>query len=42
MWKAVRAWSRRTLEKAGDKVVDVQGDDEDVEEDPAVETGKTE
>jgi hypothetical protein len=33
VWKGVRAWSRRTLEKAGEKVMDVPGaDDEDEEE----------
>lgn len=32
----MRNWSRRTLEKASDRVADVQGDDDDdeVEEDP--------
>ncbi|KAK0663306.1 hypothetical protein DIS24_g1501 [Lasiodiplodia hormozganensis] len=29
VWKAVRAWARRTLEKAGERVMDVPGDDED-------------
>ncbi|KAJ4369041.1 hypothetical protein N0V83_006123 [Neocucurbitaria cava] len=29
VYKAVRVWSRRTLEKAGERVMDVQGDDED-------------
>jgi hypothetical protein len=28
VWKGVRAWSRRALEKAGERVLDVQGDDE--------------
>lgn len=38
VWKAVRAWSRRTLEKAGERVADVQGDDEDgLDEDPTTE-----
>jgi len=40
VWKAVRAWCRRTLEKAGERIVDVQGDvdDEDEEvEDAGVE-----
>lgn len=32
VWKAVRAWSRRTLEKAGERVMDVHGDDEDEDE----------
>lgn len=32
VWKGVRAWSRRTLEKAGEKVVDVHGDEDDDEE----------
>lgn len=31
VWTWVRAWTLRTLEKAGDKVADVQGDDEDEE-----------
>jgi len=34
VWKGVRAWARRTLEKAGDRVMDVPGaDDEDDEDD---------
>ena len=36
VWKGVRAWSRRTLEKAGERVMDVPGgndDDDDEEED---------
>jgi len=38
VWKAVRSWSRKTLEKAGERVADVQGEDEDgVEDDPTVE-----
>ena len=28
------SWSRRTLEKASERVVDVQGDDDDFEEAP--------
>ncbi|TKA58188.1 hypothetical protein B0A49_06963 [Cryomyces minteri] len=34
VWKGVRAWSRRTLEAAGERVVDVQldGDDDDNDE----------
>jgi hypothetical protein len=28
----VRAWSRKTLEKAGERVADVQGDDDGVDE----------
>lgn len=33
VWKGVRAWSRRTLEKAGERVMDVPGadDEEDAE-----------
>ncbi|KAF1978027.1 hypothetical protein BU23DRAFT_577525 [Bimuria novae-zelandiae CBS 107.79] len=31
IYKGVRAWSRRTLEKAGERVMDVQGDDDDEE-----------
>jgi hypothetical protein len=33
IWKGVRAWSRRTLEKAGERVMDVPGitDDDDDE-----------
>lgn len=34
MWKWVRAWSRRTLESAGELVADVQGEDDDFEERP--------
>jgi hypothetical protein len=34
VWKGVRAWSRKTLEQAGERVADVQGDDDDdIEED---------
>ncbi|KAF2479226.1 hypothetical protein BDY17DRAFT_305199 [Neohortaea acidophila] len=29
VWKGVRAWSRRTLEKAGERVMDVPGNDDD-------------
>ena len=32
-WKFVRNWSRRTLEKASEQIVDVQGEDDDFEED---------
>jgi hypothetical protein len=32
IWKGVRAWSRNTLEKAGERVVDVHGEDDDDEE----------
>jgi len=31
VYKAVRAWSRRTLERAGERVMDVQNDDDDDE-----------
>ncbi|KFY30361.1 hypothetical protein V494_08180 [Pseudogymnoascus sp. VKM F-4513 (FW-928)] len=31
-WKGVRAWSRHTLEKAGERVVDVHGEEDDDEE----------
>lgn len=31
----MRAWSRRVLEKASDKVMDVQGDDDDDDDDDA-------
>ncbi|KAI9869350.1 MAG: hypothetical protein M1813_000139 [Trichoglossum hirsutum] len=35
VYKGVRAWSRRVLEKAGERVQDVQGDDDsDDDEDP--------
>lgn len=33
VWKGVRAWSRRTLEKAGERVMDVPGTDDDDEDD---------
>ena len=37
VWKAVSAWSRRTLERAGERVMDVHGDEEDeLDEDEAV------
>lgn len=32
VWKGVRAWSRRTLEKAGDRVMDVPGGEDDDDE----------
>ncbi|KAF2497349.1 hypothetical protein BU16DRAFT_312031 [Lophium mytilinum] len=40
VYKGVRAWSRRTLEKAGEQVMDVQPDDDDDEDDqvPPAET----
>ena len=33
VWKGVRAWSRRTLEKAGERVMDVHDQDDDNDED---------
>lgn len=38
VWKAVRAWSRRTLEKAGERVMDVHGDDDDQDDIPESST----
>ncbi|KAF2659428.1 hypothetical protein K491DRAFT_766110 [Lophiostoma macrostomum CBS 122681] len=35
IYKAVRAWSRRTLQRAGERVMDVQGDEEDDDDDEA-------
>lgn len=32
MWRWVRAWTLRTLEKAGERVADVHGVDEEEEE----------
>lgn len=32
VYKGVRAWSRHTLEKAGERVMDVAGDDSDDDE----------
>jgi hypothetical protein len=32
VYKGVRAWSRRALERAGERVVDVQNDDDDDDE----------
>lgn len=32
VWTWVRAWTAKTLEKAGERVADVQGDDDDFEE----------
>ncbi|KAF2105331.1 hypothetical protein BDV96DRAFT_509583 [Lophiotrema nucula] len=32
IYRGVRAWSRRTLERAGERVMDVQGDDDDEDE----------
>lgn len=39
MWTWVRAWTARTLEKAGERVADVQGDDdpEELEEPTAAQ-----
>lgn len=37
VWKGVRAWSRRTLEKAGESVMDVPGGDEEDEEQDAAQ-----
>jgi len=34
VYKGVRAWSRRLLEKAGEKVQDIQGDDDEEGNDP--------
>ncbi|GAB7360488.1 hypothetical protein MBLNU230_g8439t1 [Neophaeotheca triangularis] len=33
VWKGVRAWSRKTLESAGDKVMDVHDEEEDDDDD---------
>lgn len=33
VWKSVRAWSRRTLERASERVMDVPGDDNDDDDD---------
>lgn len=33
VWKAVRAWSRRTLEAAGERVMDVPGTSDDFDDD---------
>ncbi|KAH8811749.1 RING finger domain protein [Xylogone sp. PMI_703] len=33
VWKWVRAWSRRTLEKSAERVLDVHGDDDDDDDD---------
>lgn len=41
MWKWVRLWSRKGLEKAGERVADVQGDDDDFEEGPEVSESAT-
>lgn len=38
IWKRVRLWSRQTLEKAGERVVDVQGHEEDDDEDDSSST----
>lgn len=32
VWSWVRTWTARTLETAGDRVLDVQGDEDDEEE----------
>lgn len=33
VWKGVRVWSARTLQKAGERVMDVQGEDEGDDDD---------
>lgn len=38
VWKGVRAWSRKTLENASERVLDVRHDDSDDEQDPYEET----
>ena len=41
VWKGVRAWSRRTLERAGERVMDVPGvNDDDDEDEPAAATAE--
>ncbi|KAJ5054148.1 uncharacterized protein L3040_000430 [Drepanopeziza brunnea f. sp. 'multigermtubi'] len=44
VWSFVRSWTKRTLEKAGDRVADVQGDDEpeEIEEPSTADAMKTE
>ena len=37
VYKGVRAWSRRTLEKAGERVMDVTSNDENDEDDDVSE-----
>ena len=34
VYKGVRSWSRRTLEKASERVMDVAGDDDDDDDEP--------
>lgn len=41
VWKGVRAWSRKTLEKAGERVVDVHGEDDDDEAEAESNAGAT-
>ena len=41
MWKAVQAWSRRTLEKASESVLDIGGDDDDDDDGHEGETPTT-
>lgn len=38
VWKGVRGWARRTLEKAGERVMDVQGADDDDDDDDEAPT----
>ncbi|KAI9836012.1 MAG: hypothetical protein M1837_003530 [Sclerophora amabilis] len=38
VYKGVRAWSRKALEKAGERVMDVQGDDEDEHKEESSDT----
>lgn len=39
VWKMVRAWSRRVLEKACERVMDVQGDNADDDDDEDNDAG---
>lgn len=41
VWKGVRAFSRRVLDKAGERVVDVQGEEEAVDDDSNDTHGNT-
>ena len=38
VYKGVRAWSRRALEKAGERVIDVQPDGENEDDDEETST----
>jgi hypothetical protein len=42
VWKGTRKWTQRTLDKAGERILNVHGDDDDEgDEDEAAKDGNT-